>query len=91
MTHYKEMSAGYEELHREEQLHKLKLIKQGLTELEEVFDFLQSFEKTDNVVADVSLARGLAYYTGTVFEVYAKGSEITSSIYSYMLYDRILR
>ncbi len=54
--------------------------KRGLTALEEVFDFLEGIEKTDNVVVDVSLARGLAYYTGTVFEAYAKGSGITSSI-----------
>lgn len=56
--------------------------KQGLTELEEVFDFLSSFQKdvSTKVLVDLSLARGLAYYTGTVFEAYAKGSKVTSSI-----------
>ena len=29
---------------------------------------------------DVSLARGLAYYTGTIYEIYMKSGEITSSI-----------
>ncbi|MBI4406348.1 histidine--tRNA ligase [Candidatus Micrarchaeota archaeon] len=64
--------------------------KRGLTELEEVFDFLQGMNRTSNVVADVSLARGLAYYTGTVFEAYAKGSGINSSIAAGGRYDELI-
>ena len=66
--------------------------KQGLTELEEVFDFLASFQKdlAKDVIVDVSLARGLAYYTGTVFEVYARGSKITSSIAGGGRYDELI-
>ncbi len=69
---------------------KSEKAKQGLTELEEVFDFLEGFEKTKNVVVDVSLARGLVYYTGTVFEVYAKGSKVTSSIAGGGRFDELI-
>ncbi len=69
---------------------KNKLGAQGLTELEEVFDFLDSFGIGNNVVVDVSLARGLAYYTGTIFEAYLNGSEITSSIAAGGRYDELI-
>ncbi len=64
--------------------------KQGLTELEEVFDFIEGFEKDGNVTIDVSLARGLAYYTGTIIEVYCRNSEITSSIAGGGRYDELI-
>ncbi|MDP3742036.1 MAG: histidine--tRNA ligase [Candidatus Micrarchaeota archaeon] len=66
--------------------------KQGLTELEEVFDFLASFQKdvSARVIVDASLARGLAYYTGSVFEVYAKASKVTSSIAGGGRYDELI-
>lgn len=37
-----------------------------------------------------SLARGLAYYTGTVFEIFAKDSKITSSISAGGRYDNMI-
>lgn len=39
----------------------------GLDEVEEVFNFLQG--SVDNLVFNVTLARGLNYYTGCIFEV----------------------
>lgn len=51
----------------------------GITELEELFSYLKTM-KVSSVKFDVSLARGLAYYTGTVFEVFAKSGPITSSL-----------
>jgi len=45
-----------------------KLAKEGLEELKAVFNLLDS----KYVKFDISVARGLAYYTGTVFEVYDK-------------------
>lgn len=42
----------------------------GLTELREVFSYLQHFDiKTAKVELDTTLARGLSYYTGCIFEV----------------------
>jgi histidyl-tRNA synthetase len=45
-----------------------KLAKEGYDELKAIFDFLDG----KFVKFDISIARGLAYYTGTVFEVYDK-------------------
>lgn len=42
----------------------------GLTELREVFSYLKHFDiKTAKVELDTTLARGLSYYTGCIFEV----------------------
>lgn len=53
--------------------------QEGITEMEELFTYLKTM-KVSSVKFDVSLARGLAYYTGTVFEVFAKKGPITSSL-----------
>lgn len=42
----------------------------GISELQEVLQLLKSFGAgADHVILDASLARGLSYYTGTIFEV----------------------
>jgi histidyl-tRNA synthetase len=44
--------------------------QKGVNDLKEVFTLLTSFDSTDsNVELDISLARGLSYYTGCIFEV----------------------
>ncbi len=53
--------------------------KLGIQELEELFGYSKALGVT-NVTFDVSLARGLAYYTGTVFEAYLKKGTVTSSL-----------
>jgi len=66
-------------------LKKLKsLIKEnealeGIAELEELFLYCEMMS-IKSAVFDISLARGLAYYTGTVFEAYLKSKIITSSL-----------
>ncbi len=52
--------------------------KEGLLELEELFSYLRAMAVSAEF--DPSLARGLAYYTGTVFEVFAKKGPLTSSL-----------
>ncbi len=53
--------------------------KQGIAELKEVFEYLNGFgESFDNVEIDITLARGLSYYTGAIFEVKVLGSAIGS-------------
>ena len=52
---------------------------QGIKELQELFSYLKKMG-VNKAVFDVSLARGLAYYTGAVFEVFAKNGKITSSL-----------
>ncbi|KAI9215751.1 hypothetical protein BC828DRAFT_332884, partial [Blastocladiella britannica] len=44
------------------------LAKQGLEDLRLLFEYLDVFEVTDKISFDLSLARGLDYYTGVIFE-----------------------
>ncbi|MFA6461647.1 MAG: histidine--tRNA ligase [Candidatus Woesearchaeota archaeon] len=63
--------------------------QEGIKELEELFTYLKSM-KVKSVQFDLSLARGLGYYTGTVFEVVAIGSSVTSSIAGGGRYDEMV-
>ncbi|MBI2144273.1 histidine--tRNA ligase [Candidatus Woesearchaeota archaeon] len=61
--------------------------KEGIAELRQM---LESLEEKGNVEFDPSLARGLAYYTGSVFEVFLKNSEIKSAIAAGGRYDKMI-
>lgn len=50
----------------------------GVTELETVFDYLSDLPMKNELVFDVTLARGLSYYTGCIFEVQALGIQMGS-------------
>ncbi|NVO10266.1 MAG: histidine--tRNA ligase [Bacteroidales bacterium] len=51
----------------------------GVAEMEEFFDYLEALGRIKSEVElDLSLARGLNYYTGAIFEVKAKDVEIGS-------------
>jgi histidyl-tRNA synthetase len=50
----------------------------GVAELEELFSYIDSFGLTDSVELDLTLARGLNYYTGAIFEVKALDEAIGS-------------
>lgn len=52
--------------------------QQGLQELDQVFGRLKHMSLTNSVVFDVTLARGLSYYTGCIFEVAALGISMGS-------------
>ncbi|HET8861233.1 histidine--tRNA ligase [Marivirga sp.] len=53
--------------------------QKGLAELNEVFEILESFgAKVPQLELDVTLARGLSYYTGAIFEVKPKNVEMGS-------------
>ena len=53
--------------------------EKGIEELETVLNFLEGYPFHNNLILDFSLARGLSYYTGCIFEVVvdtsAKGQE----------------
>ena len=52
---------------------------QGIAELEEILDYLQlSNTSTGKLEFDITLARGLSYYTGAIFEVKANNVQIGS-------------
>jgi histidyl-tRNA synthetase len=63
--------------------------KEGLQELKELFEYLK-FVEHGKIILNIALARGLAYYTGTVFEGYLKDSKVTSSICGGGRYDNMI-
>lgn len=64
--------------------------KEGIDELKQVFEYLKNFGVEDqNVELDLTLARGLSYYTGIILEVKANNSSITSSITGGGRYDNL--
>ncbi|VVB67674.1 Histidine--tRNA ligase [Candidatus Norongarragalina meridionalis] len=63
----------------------------GLKELRDVMQYCAAFGvREDFVAADPSLARGLSYYTGTVFEAFLTEGAITSSIAAGGRYDKLV-
>jgi histidyl-tRNA synthetase len=51
----------------------------GVAEIEEVFEYLKNFEiKNAQIQLDTTLARGLSYYTGCIFEVKANNAQMGS-------------
>ncbi len=64
--------------------------KEGIDELKQVFGYLHDFGADDQKVKlDLTLARGLSYYTGIILEVKANNSSITSSITGGGRYDNL--
>ncbi len=59
---------------------------EGVKEMRE----LLSYCTEKNAVFLPSLARGLAYYTGSIFEVYVLGTKVTSAIGSGGRYDKMI-
>ncbi len=65
---------------------------EGLKELRELVRFLDEFGVSEeNFSLDASLARGLTYYTGTVFEVMLPGSRVTASVSGGGRYDDLIK
>src|SRR3989344_976043 len=63
--------------------------KNGIEELNQLVKYCKLLN-VKNLEIDISLARGLAYYTGTIFEVYLKNSEIKSSVAAGGRYDKMI-
>ncbi len=78
-----------------EKLEKLKGMitseegKQGIAELEDLFGYLEAYG-IGSYTLELSLSRGLAFYTGTVYEAFLKGSKIRSAVASGGRYDDII-
>lgn len=59
----------------------------ALNDLEILFKALEKSKSIDKVVFDLSLARGLDYYTGVVFEAVFKGStQVILASYIFFLF-----
>ncbi|MCD6113418.1 MAG: histidine--tRNA ligase [Bacteroidales bacterium] len=50
----------------------------GVNEIETIFEYLENIKIKSDVTLDLTLARGLDYYTGAIFEVKAKDAKIGS-------------
>jgi histidyl-tRNA synthetase len=61
----------------------------GAADLERLFELLDAYGVADRVVFDASIVRGLAYYTGVVFEAFDAGRELRA-ICGGGRYDRLL-
>ena len=70
------------------QLRNLLKNSEGLKEIEELLSYLKNLNF--EVDFDVSLARGLAYYTGTVIETFLKNSNVKSSVCAGGRYDNMI-
>ncbi|KKY36852.1 putative histidyl-trna synthetase [Diaporthe ampelina] len=63
-----------EKLQQDESLAANESMKQGMADMQLLFDYLECFDATKAVSFDMSLARGLDYYTGIIYEVVTEGS-----------------
>ncbi len=61
--------------------------KEGIEEIKQLFSFTTD---DSNIEFSPSLARGLSYYTGTVFEAFPVSSEIKSSVAAGGRYDEMV-
>uniref|UniRef100_A0AAQ4P4L3 histidine--tRNA ligase n=1 Tax=Gasterosteus aculeatus aculeatus TaxID=481459 RepID=A0AAQ4P4L3_GASAC len=57
-----------ERLLQDQKMCRSKQACAGLSDIKLLFSYLQLFQVTDKVVFDLSLARGLDYYTGIIYE-----------------------
>lgn len=67
-----------------------KIIKdsEGIKEIEELLEYLKILNI--DIEFDVSLARGLSYYTSPIFEVYLRNSKVKSSVAGGGRYDNMI-
>ncbi|KAJ5082741.1 hypothetical protein N7532_011784 [Penicillium argentinense] len=61
-------------LMKDETLNANESAKAGLTDMGLMIDYLEAFGVLDKISFDMSLARGLDYYTGVIYEVVTEGS-----------------
>ena len=61
-------------LRKDEKLQANASANAGLADMDLLFTYLESFSVLDRVSLDMSLARGLDYYTGVIYEVVTEGS-----------------
>lgn len=66
------------------------LIKEGVSELEELNQYLKGLNILGNCIFTPTLARGLSIYTGVVFEFYDKEKRVQSAIGAGGRYNKII-
>lgn len=76
---YVSRSGGLElvaELRKDVDLMKQQSAVQGLDSIELLFEYCDLLRVTDKITFDLSLARGLDYYTGVIFEATLTGDDV---------------
>jgi len=63
-----------EDLRKDERVMANQSLATGLEDMELLFEYLSAFEILSKVEFNLSLARGLDYYTGVIYEVVTEGS-----------------
>ncbi|KAJ2907062.1 histidyl-tRNA synthetase-like protein [Zalerion maritima] len=61
-------------LRADEKLAANESMKQGMDDMELLLRYLEKWKALDSVSFDLSLARGLDYYTGVIYEIVTEGS-----------------
>lgn len=62
------------QLQKDEELAANESMQQGFSDMDLLFTYLEAFNASHSVSFDLSLARGLDYYTGVIYEVVTEGS-----------------
>ena len=68
-----------EQLRADDKLRENKSMLKGIGDMDLLFSYLDAFQVIDKVEFNLSLARGLDYYTGLIYEVVTEGSAPPSS------------
>ena len=63
---------------------------EGVAQLRELLQIVRDAGYKDNVAVDLSIARGLDYYTGTIYETFVIGRENFGAVMSGGRYDDLL-
>lgn len=79
-----------EVLKTNESLNKNDKAKEALDEMQTLFEYLDIMRITDNFIFDLSLARGLDYYTGLIYEAVLTDTDKVGSIAGGGRYDDLL-
>ncbi len=87
---YQLFSMSFTEIIKLSESSSNELLQAGVQELKEVQSYLEEMGIASYTSMDFTLARGLNIYTGTVFEVFANGSHMTSAIGGGGRYDQII-
>ncbi len=69
---------------------KLKKLKETIGENEGTTEIEELLKYSQNATLDLALARGLSYYTGTIFECFLENSEINTAVASGGRYDKMI-
>lgn len=74
----------------EKNLESSESAMQALSELKILFEYLQCYQSLDKISFDLSLARGLDYYTGVIYEAVLTSKNEVGSIAAGGRYDNLI-